>query len=263
MARRYIFGKAKSQYNLKYVEDGFMDERPRSREGERKEHPSAFSWFVRNWKISSLLGVKEDEPPRGLRQYWPLAVTLLTIVAVHATLTNDVRVLPPFMFLILVLLLLVPIFYARRRRLHALARFLGWGLVTFCTAVVASSVFRLVVALGVEQTPSQALLNSGLVWLTNAATFALWYFEIDSGGPDKRRREGHSTYDFMFPQDQDSSSTWSPNFVDFLFLAFTTNLTFGPTDTAVLSRRAKVLTMLQSFLSVLIIAVLVARATAA
>ena len=193
MVRRCIFGKAKSQDNLKYLGDGFMDERPRSREGERKEHPSAFSWFVRNWKISSLLGVKEDEPPRGLRQYWPLAVTLLTIVAVHTTLTNDVRVLPPFMFLILVLLLLVPIFYARRRRLHALARFLGWGLVTFSTAVVASSVFRLVVALGVEQTPSQALLNSGLVWLTNAVTFALWYFEMDSGGPEKSEREGHST----------------------------------------------------------------------
>jgi hypothetical protein len=38
--------------------------------------------------------------------------------------------------------------------------------------------------------------------------------------------------------------------------------TFGPTDTAVLSRRAKVLTMIQSLLSVLIIAVVVARATA-
>jgi uncharacterized membrane protein len=136
------------------------------------------------------------------------------------------------------------------------------GLVTLSTAVVAASVFRLVVALPVEQTPSQAVLNSGLVWLTNAATFALWYFEIDSGSPEKREKDGHSTYDFMFPQDQDNgSSGWSPNFVDYLFLAFTTNLTFGPTDTAVLSRRAKVLTMIQSLLSVLILAV-VARATA-
>jgi uncharacterized membrane protein len=166
------------------------------------------------------------------------------------------------MLLALVLVLSVPLFYARRRRLHALARFLGWGLVTLSTAVVASSVVRLVVALPVEQTPTQALYNSGLVWLTNAVTFALWYFEIDSGGPDKRDKDGHSTYDFMFPQDQDDNSSWSPNFVDYLFLAFTTNVTFGPTDTAVLSRRAKVLTMVQSLLSVLIIAVVVARATA-
>ena len=197
-----------------------------------------------------------------MRQFWPLVVTLLAIVAAHATLEDDIRVLPPFMFLLLVLVMLVPIFYARQRGLRALARFLGWGLVTLSTVVVASSVVRLIVALPVEQTPGQALLNSGLVWFTNAATFALWYFEIDSGGPDKRKRDGHSTYDFMFPQDQDDTSTWSPNYVDFLFLAFTTNLTFGPTDTAVLSRRAKVLTMIQSLLSVLIIAVVVARATA-
>jgi uncharacterized membrane protein len=263
MTRRCIFGKAKSQDDLKYLGEEFMEERSQSREGEPEEHRSALSLFLGNWKMSSLLGVKEDEPLRGLRQYWPLVVTLLTIVAVHATLTYDIRVLPPFMFLTLVLVLLVPIFYARRRGLHALARFLGWGLVTFSTAVVASSVFRLVVALGVEQTPSQALLNSGLVWLTNAATFALWYFEMDSGGPEKRQRDGHSTYDFMFPQDQGDGSSWSPNFVDYLFLAFNTNITFGPTDTAVLSRRAKVLTMIQSLLSLLILAVLVARATAA
>ena len=125
-------------------------------------------------------------------QYWPLVVVLLSVVAVHATLDDDIAVLPPLMLLALVLVVLVPIFYARRRGLYVLARFLGWGLVTLSTAVVAASVFRLVVALPVEQTPSQALLNSGLVWITNGATFALWYFEIDSGGPEKREEDGHT-----------------------------------------------------------------------
>jgi uncharacterized membrane protein len=206
--------------------------------------------------------VEQDEPPRGLVQYWPLIVTLLAVVAVHVMLEDYIRVLPPFMFVALVLMLLVPIFYARQRGLHALARFLGWGLVTLSTAVVASSMVRLVVALPVEQTPAPARYNSGPVWLTNAVTFALWYFEIDSGGLDKREKDGHCTYDFMFPQDQDDNSSWSPNFVDYLLLRFTTNLTFGPTDTAVLSRRDKILIMVQSFLSVLIITVVVARATA-
>jgi uncharacterized membrane protein len=181
---------------------------------------------------------------------------------IYATLGADMRVLPSFMILTLVAVLLVPILYARRRGLHRLARFLGLSLVTLATVAVASSVFRLVVLLPAEQTPQQALLNSGLIWITNAATFAVWYFEVDGGGPDKRQRDGHKTDDFQFPQDQDDRSNWSPNFVDYLFLAFTTNLTFGPTDTAVLSRRAKVLTMIQSFFSVLIIAVVVARATA-
>jgi membrane protein CcdC involved in cytochrome C biogenesis len=70
-----------------------------------------------------------------LRQYWPLIVILLTIAATDATLDDDIRVLPPFMLLALVLVLLVPIFfYVRRRSMHALARFLGWGLVTLSTS---------------------------------------------------------------------------------------------------------------------------------
>ncbi|HZG63559.1 MAG TPA: DUF1345 domain-containing protein [Rubrobacteraceae bacterium] len=241
-----------------------MDKRPRPREDKLEEPPrGALDWLLRHLRVSYLLGLEPKEHQRGVLQYWPLVVVLLTVVAVHATLDDEIAVLPPLMLLALVLVVLVPIFYARRRGLYVLARFLGWGLLTISTAVVAASVFRLVVALPIEQTPSQALLNSGLVWLTNGATFALWYFEIDSGGPEKRQRDGHSTYDFMFPQDQnDDRSGWSPTFVDYLFLAFTTNLTFGPTDTAVLSRRAKVLTMIQSLLSVLIIAVVVARATA-
>ena len=239
-----------------------MEERPPSGEGEPKDHRSALRWFLQHWRIQYLLGVEQGEPPRGLLRYWPLIVTLLGVWAVHVMLDYDIKVLPPFMLLALMLVVLVPIFYTRRRGLHALARLLGWGLVTLSTAVVASSVVRLVIALPIEQTPTQALYNSGLVWLTNAVTFALWYYEIDSGGPDKRERDGHSTYDFMFPQDQEDDSGWSPNFVDYLFLAFTTNLTFGPTDTAVLSRRAKILTMVQALLSVTIIAVVVARATA-
>jgi uncharacterized membrane protein len=53
---------------------------------------------------------------------------------------------------------------------------------------------------------------------------------------------------------------WSPGFLDYLFLAFNTSTAFSPTDTAVLSRRAKVLTMVQALLSLVILAVLVSRA---
>jgi uncharacterized membrane protein len=53
---------------------------------------------------------------------------------------------------------------------------------------------------------------------------------------------------------------WSPNFVDYLFLAFNTSTAFSPTDAPVLARWAKVLMMLQSLLSLLIVALLAARA---
>jgi uncharacterized membrane protein len=57
-----------------------------------------------------------------------------------------------------------------------------------------------------------------------------------------------------------TSRAWSPGFLDYLFLAFNTSTAFSPTDTAVLSRQAKVLTMMQALLSLVILAVLVSRA---
>ena len=57
---------------------------------------------------------------------------------------------------------------------------------------------------------------------------------------------------------QDSS--WKPNFVDYLFLAFNTSTAFSPTDTAVLSRWAKLGMMVQSLISLTIVALLAARA---
>jgi len=53
---------------------------------------------------------------------------------------------------------------------------------------------------------------------------------------------------------------WSPNFVDYLFLSFTASTAFSPTDTPVLQRWAKILMMLQSLLSLLILVLLAARA---
>ena len=59
---------------------------------------------------------------------------------------------------------------------------------------------------------------------------------------------------------QTGQEDWSPNFVDYLFLAFNTSTAFSPTDVPVLARWAKILMMLQSLLSLLIIALLAARA---
>jgi hypothetical protein len=57
-----------------------------------------------------------------------------------------------------------------------------------------------------------------------------------------------------------AENNWSPRFVDYLFIAFNTSTAFSPSDTPVLSRWAKVLTMLQSAISLIIIALLASRA---
>jgi hypothetical protein len=53
---------------------------------------------------------------------------------------------------------------------------------------------------------------------------------------------------------------WSPGFVEYLFIAFNTSAAFSPTDTPVLQRWAKLLNIVQSLISLTIVAVLVSRA---
>jgi len=94
--------------------------------------------------------------------------------------------------------------------------------------------------------------------------FALWYWKLDAGGPLRRDRgQGMSQSSFLFPQmlnREGQDASWTPHFVDYLFLAFNTSTAFSPTDTAVLSRWAKLGTMLQSLISLMIVALLAARA---
>jgi uncharacterized membrane protein len=54
--------------------------------------------------------------------------------------------------------------------------------------------------------------------------------------------------------------SWSPGFVDYLFIAFNTSTAFSPTDSPVLSRWAKVLMMIQSLISFTTVVLLAARA---
>ena len=88
--------------------------------------------------------------------------------------------------------------------------------------------------------------------------------EARRGGPFARDGRGaHTEGDFFFPQMMDGCpgpKNWSPRFVDYLFVAFNNSTAFSPTDTPVLSRWAKVLTMLQSLISLLVVGVLASRA---
>jgi uncharacterized membrane protein len=197
-------------------------------------------------------------PPR-----WPGAASLLVIGVVYAVLREDLRVAPSLLLLVLVAMLLAPLFYAQLRGRHHMSHLLGLALATLATVAVGTSVLLLVVVLSTQAVaPATALRDAGLIWFANTVTFAVWYWEIDEGGPGKRQSSAHGGEDFQFPQDQDGSSGWSPDFVDYLFLAFNQSTAFGPTDTSVMSKRAKILSMVQALFSLLIIAVVVARATA-
>ena len=177
---------------------------------------------------------------------------------------------PRWLILAIVLTLLVPTIISHREGHHVLNEVLGYGLNGVVTLAMIISLVRLLVAV-TDHTivPSELLRSAAALWLSNILVFASWYWHLDGGGPHTRAlHPGHTDGAFLFPQmTMDPAAKraagehdWEPNFVDYLFLAFNTSTAFSPTDVPVLSRWAKILMMLQSLISLLVIALLAGRA---
>ncbi len=163
----------------------------------------------------------------------------------------------------LVVFIPVVVFWAMdKRKLLGASILMSIILLTF---ELLFSTLLLVVTLGVD-TAAQAYLlikDTVLVMLINVLIFSLWYWIIDSPKLRQGTPRESEPWDFLFPQRAGSIpryDAWMPSYADYLFLAFTTTFAFGPTDTLPLSRRSKVLMLLQATLSVVTIVVLAGRA---
>ena len=196
---------------------------------------------------------------------WPALVAMLAAAGVYVALPEPLSLGPSWLLLAIIGFLLVPILisaYRRQERTTRILTLLANGLIT---VAMITSLILLIQGIPHHLETPQALLRSAVsLWVTNILIFALWYWKLDAGGPLLRELpNGMSKSSFLFPQmivrgNRDSS--WVPNFVDYLFLAFNTSTAFSPTDTAVMSRWAKLGTMIQSLISLTIIALLAARA---
>ena len=111
--------------------------------------------------------------------------------------------------------------------------------------------------------PTALLITGGVVWVANNIVFAMLYWELDSGGPIERARRKVRYPDLAFPGQLAPDIVppgWRPVFIDYLYLGFTNALAFSPTDVMPLAHWAKLTMALQSFISVAILSLVVARA---
>jgi len=206
-----------------------------------------------------------DPEPR-----WPAFIAALAVGGLYTALPEELTFGPRWLIPSIMMALLVPTVIAHWTGKHRLNVIFGFSVSGVLTIGLILSLILLIHALPEHrETPESLLLSAASLWITNILVFALWYWRLDAGGPHQRdNRPGHSDGAFLFPQmtmdpnalKEAGQENWSPNFVDYLFLAFNTNTAFSPTDVPVLARWAKLLMMLQSLLSLLIIALLAARA---
>jgi hypothetical protein len=212
--------------------------------------------------------VRYDPEPR-----WPAFIAILAVGGIYTALPEGLIIGPRWSFFIIVVVLLIPTVISHWRDYRALNRFFGFvvtGVVTI--AMIASVVLLISGLLGPpvdREAPVELLTSAASLWATNVLVFSLWYWRLDAGGPHLRdTRFGHTDGSFLFPQmtlspeakEAAGETDWSPNFFDYLFLAFNTSTAFSPTDVPVLARWAKIMMMLQSVISLTVLALLAARA---
>jgi len=189
---------------------------------------------------------------------------MLAASSVYLALPEPLSIGPGWVLFAIILLLMVPIVISHRRGDFKVTRVLTLSANIIITLAMIASLIRLIHGIPEHlETPKALLRSAGALWVANILIFALWYWKLDAGGPLAREQPGRLAKSaFLFPQmmHENCDASWSPQFVDYLFLAFNTSTAFSPTDTAVLSHWAKFVTMLQSLISLAIIALLAARA---
>jgi hypothetical protein len=204
---------------------------------------------------------------------WQALLAIAAVGGVYLALPKELLIGPTWLLPAVIVVLLAPTIATHRMGRHSLNHALGILNNGIITVALIGSVSLLVATLASHKQAPLRLLRSGAeLWLTNVLVFALWYWRLDGGGPsgrDKRREFGSRS--FLFPQMQIEKSErerlgvehWRPIFVDYFFISLTQSSTFGPTDAPLLARWAKLLAMVQIFISLSIVVLLIARAVGA
>ena len=203
---------------------------------------------------------------------WPASAAVLAALILNWPLPGKFTLVPNWLLAALELALLIPLTIAEPNRRQGEPIWQRLGAVALIALVNAANVASLVLLVqdllqgkvnGKPIIATSLLVSALLIWLTNVLVFALWYWELDRGGPDERSHPAHRQPDFLFPQmttPHCTHSEWAPTFMDYLYVSLTNATAFSPTDTMPLTPWAKALMAVQALTSLLTIALVAARA---
>jgi uncharacterized membrane protein len=208
-----------------------------------------------------------DRAERG-DPYWPAQLTVAVAIALNLTLSQRVTVGPVWLLpaveavLLVALVVIAPARATRhstgRRRLSLAVV----GLVSLGNVVSLGLLVHFLINGGAAG-GHKLILSGTVLWATNVLLFAVWYWEMDRGGPVVRFAHPDALPDFQFPQMENpqlAAPGWRPGFGDYLYTSLTNATAFSPTDTMPLTLTAKVVMGVQSLAALVTLALVVARA---
>ena len=138
------------------------------------------------------------------------------------------------------------------------------GLITLANADAAVRLVVGIVNVSSFTQNAKVLLASGAdIWLANVIAFALWYWNLDRGGPAARAAGTGGSPALIFPEmvhPQHVGTDWYPRFVDYFHFAFATATAFSPTDVSAVKPPMKLMMMAEEAISLVVAILVVARA---
>ncbi|HEY0577842.1 MAG TPA: hypothetical protein VGD73_27380 [Pseudonocardia sp.] len=219
-------------------------------------------------------GARQVHVPAWLRvtrgeSRWPVAGMIVVAIALQLALPDRLTLVSKWLLPGLEAALLLALIAVNPTRLNRESAVMRGGSLTL-TALVSVANGWSAALLSIELVGGRAGENAGpllstgaAIWLTNIIAFGLWYWQFDRGGPAARAHARRRIPDFLFVQMQSPEVThpdWEPAFLDYLYLSFTNATAFSPTDVMPLSRWAKLTMLVQSLVSLVTVALVIARA---
>jgi hypothetical protein len=212
----------------------------------------------------------EMEPMIKAEPRWTPALAILVVLFLLVVLPHHVQVMPVWVFHVAALAVLGVMAAVTLTPANTLwQRIERMLIILLAVAYIANTIVELVDMIGVITLhPSKSnvfsLLSSSVaIWVANVLTFSMLYWQIDRGGPYARASKLSVKPDWLFPEaatPEDAPPDWQPLFPDYLFLGYNTATAFSPTDALPLTRRAKMLMMLESTISLLTLVIIVSHA---
>ena len=202
---------------------------------------------------------------------WQVSLAVAAAIALQLPVSGRLALVRPTWLLpILEGLLALGLIIANPRRINRQSMILRYASLTLIALISLTNawsagrlIWEIVQKHSGTSNPTTLFVTGGAIWLTNVIAFALWYWEFDRGGPVARALARQPYPDFQFPQKTSpelAPPSWEPMFGDYFYLSFTNATAFSPTDVLPLSRWAKMLMLVQSAVSLLLAALVIARA---
>jgi len=206
----------------------------------------------------------------------PPVLAVLTAAALYATmpgrfvpgssgLITTARILIPTLAVVLLWPLTLTVPRTERLERSVPRRTAALALIALVSVAIGASIVLLVhLLVNGNKVDGHDLLRAAIhMWCASVLVYALWFWQLDSGGPIARVGRHGRPPDFLFTQQANvdlGAVAWQPRFLDYLYLSYTNSTALSPTDTMPLTQWAKMLMLLESGSSLLLLLMVAARA---